>query len=315
MAVGDAIVSGKAQVIKNVKDIDKFEDGSILVTLMTDPDWVPVMKRAAGIITDHGGRTSHAAIVSRELGIPAIVGTGNATQKLRHGQPITLSCAEGEKGFVYEGTVAYEKIDLDLNDLPQTKTQIMTNIGDPTAAFRWWRLPTQGIGLARMEFIINNSIKIHPMALLGFKTLKDAGARRQIERLTRGYKDKAEFFVDNLARGIAMIAASQHPYPVIVRMSDFKTNEYANLIGGAGFEPKEDNPMIGFRGASRYYTPEYRAGFALECRAMKRVREEMGLTNVVVMIPFCRTMEEADKVLAEMATNGLKRGEAACRST
>ena len=273
MAVGDAIVSGKAQVIKNVKDIAKFEDGSILVTLMTDPDWVPIMKKAAGIITDHGGRTSHAAIVSRELGIPAIVGTGNATKVLKHGQEITLSCAEGEKGFVYDGLVKYEQIDLDLKDLPKTKTQIMMNIGDPAAGFRWWRLPAQGIGLARMEFIINNMIKIHPMALVKFNQLKDAKAKRLIAKLTEGYKDKSEYFVDNLSRGIGMIAASQYPYPVIVRLSDFKTNEYANLIGGAQFEAKEENPMIGFRGASRYYDDKYREGFALECRALKRVRE------------------------------------------
>lgn len=308
MAVGEAIVSGKAQVLLNAKDIDKFEDGSILVTVMTDPDWVPIMKKAAGIITDHGGRTSHAAIVSRELGIPAIVGTGNATKILKHGQEITLSC-EGEKGFVYDGYVKYEAIDLDLKNLPKTKTQIMMNIGDPAAGFRWWRLPTQGIGLARMEFIINNHIKIHPMALVKFNQLKDVKAKKLILKLTQGYKNKLEYFVDNLARGIAMIAASQYPYPVIVRMSDFKTNEYANLIGGAQFESHEDNPMIGFRGASRYYDDKYREGFALECRAIKRVREVMGLTNVVVMIPFCRTVEEADKCLQEMEKNGLKRHE------
>lgn len=308
MAVGEAIVSGKAQVLKSAKEIDKFEEGSILVTLMTDPDWVPIMKKAAGIITDHGGRTSHAAIVSRELGIPAIVGTGKATKVLKHGQLITLSC-EGEKGFVYEGAVKYETKELDLKDLPKTKTQIMMNIGDPAAGFRWWKLPAQGIGLARMEFIITNHIKIHPMALLKFKELKDAKAKKLISDMTKGFKDKSEYFIQNLARGIGMIAASQHPYPVIVRMSDFKTNEYAGLIGGAQFEPHEDNPMIGFRGASRYYDDKYRDGFALECRAIKRVREQMGLTNVVVMIPFCRTVEEADKCLKEMEKNGLKRHE------
>ncbi len=308
MAVGEAIVSGKAQVLMDAKEIDKFEDGSILVTMMTDPDWVPIMKKAAGIITDHGGRTSHAAIVSRELGIPAIVGTGNATRILKHGQEITLSC-EGEKGFVYGGYVKYEAIDLDLKNLQKTKTQIMMNIGDPAAGFRWWRLPTQGIGLARMEFIITNHIKIHPMALVKFNELKDVKAKKLILKLTRGFKDKPGYFVDRLARGIAMIAASQYPYPVIVRMSDFKTNEYANLIGGAQFESHEDNPMIGFRGASRYYDDKYREGFALECRAIKMVREQMGLTNVVVMIPFCRTVEEADKCLLEMEKNGLKRHE------
>jgi len=309
LAIGQAVVSGKAQVIKDAKNIALFEKGSILVTVMTDPDWVPIMRQAAGIITDHGGRTSHAAIVSRELGIPAIVGTGIATKTLKHGQPITLSCAEGEKGFIYQGLLKYEAKELNLKDLPQTKTQIMMNMGEPAAAFRWWRLPCHGIGLARMEFIINNEIKIHPMALVRFKQLKDAKARRTIEKLTSGYKDKTEYFVEKLARGIGMIAASQYPYPVIVRLSDFKTNEYANLIGGQQFEYHEENPMIGFRGASRYYNEKYREGFALECRALKRVREEMGLTNVVVMIPFCRTIKEADQVIAVMAENGLKRGE------
>jgi pyruvate,water dikinase len=308
MAVGEAIIAGKAQVLLDPKQIDKFEDGSILVTTMTDPDWVPIMKKASGIITDHGGRTSHAAIVSRELGIPAIVGTGNATKILKHGQEITLSC-EGEKGFVYEGYVKYEAIDLDLKGLPETRTQIMMNIGDPAAGFRWWKLPAKGIGLARMEFIITNHIKIHPMALVKFKQLKDPKAKKLILELTRGFKDKSEYFVDHLARGVAMIGASQYPYPVIVRMSDFKTNEYAGLIGGAQFEAHEENPMIGFRGASRYYDDKYREGFALECRAIKRVREQMGITNVVVMIPFCRTVEEADKCLLEMEKNGLKRGE------
>ena len=309
LAVGDAVVSGQAQVIKNAKNIDLFKDGSILVTGMTDPDWVPIMRKAAGIITDHGGRTSHAAIVSRELGIPAIVGTGIATKTLHYGQQITLSNAEGEKGFVYEGLLKFEEEDLDLKDLPQTKTQIMMNLGEPAAAFRWWRLPCHGIGLARMEFIINNEIKIHPMALVKFNKLKDAKARRTIEKLTQGYKDKTEYFVDKLARGIGMLGACQYPHPVIVRMSDFKTNEYANLIGGSQFEYHEENPMIGFRGASRYYNEKYREGFALECRAIKRVREQMGLTNVIVMIPFCRTIKEADSVLAVMAENGLKRGE------
>jgi len=309
LAIGDAVVSGKAQVIKDVKNIGLFEKGSILVTGMTDPDWVPIMRQAAGIITDHGGRTSHAAIVSRELGIPAIVGTGIATKTLHHGQQITLSCAEGEKGFIYEGFLKFEEEELNLKGLPQTKTQIMMNMGEPAAAFRWWRLPCHGIGLARMEFIINNEIKIHPMALVRFSELKDAKARKRIEALTRGYKDKTEYFVDKLARGIGMIAASQYPYPVIVRMSDFKTNEYANLIGGSQFEYKEENPMLGFRGASRYYSDKYREGFSLECRALKRVREEMGLANVVVMIPFCRTIGEADSVLKVMGENHLKRGE------
>ncbi|RJQ36608.1 MAG: phosphoenolpyruvate synthase [Dehalococcoidia bacterium] len=308
LAIGQAIATGKAQVIKSAADIEQFKDGSILVTGMTDPDWVPIMKLAAGIITDLGGRTSHAAIVSRELGIPAIVGIGNATTVLKNGQEITLSCAEGDEGHVYEGILGYTASDVDLSHVPETKTQIMMNIASPAAAFRWWQLPCKGIGLARMEFIINNVIKVHPMALVRFDDLKDAKARNEIQELTRGYADKTEYFVDQLAYGIAKITASQYPHPVIVRMSDFKTNEYANLIGGKQFEPDEENPMLGFRGASRYYSDRYRAGFALECRAIKKVREVIGLTNLVAMIPFCRTPEEGEKVLGVMAENGLKRG-------
>lgn len=309
MAIGTAVAAAKACVIKSADEIQMFEPGAILVTGMTDPDWVPIMKQAAGIITDFGGRTSHAAIVSRELGIPAIVGTGEATKVLNDEQPITLSCAEGDHGYVYDGILAYEAEVLDLEDLPKLRTRIMMNVGDPDAAFRWWRLPAYGIGLARMEFIINNFIKIHPMALVRYEQLKDEKAKRTIARLTTGYNDKTEYFVEHLARGIARIAASQFPEPVIVRMSDFKTNEYANLIGGAEFEPKEENPMLGFRGASRYYDPRYREGFALECKAIKRVRDEIGLDNVIMMIPFCRTLGEADQVLDVLARNGLKRGE------
>lgn len=276
---------------------------------MTDPDWVPIMKKAAGIVTDHGGRTCHAAIVSRELGIPAIVGTGEATSTLEDSQDITISCAEGDRGVIYQGILEYEESELNLDEIPKTKTQIMMNIASPDAAFRWWRLPCEGIGLARMEFIINNVIKIHPMALIHLDELEDKDARQQIQKLTQGYEDKTEYFVDNLARGIAKIAAAQYPNPVIVRMSDFKTNEYADLIGGQQFEPEEANPMLGFRGASRYYSDRYREGFALECRALKRVREEIGFNNVIIMIPFCRTLDEADKVLHVLAENGLKRGE------
>jgi len=276
---------------------------------MTDPDWVPIMKKASGIVTDHGGRTSHAAIVSRELGVAAIVGTGNATEDLKDGQEVTISCAEGDQGKVYEGILDYEEKEIDLENVPEPKTEIMINIASPAAAFRWWRLPCRGIGLARMEFIINNIIKIHPMALVRYEELEDGSARRKIEELTRGYEDKSEYFVDHLSRGIARIAASQHPHQVILRMSDFKTNEYANLIGGAHFEPDEDNPMLGFRGASRYYSEQYREGFGLECRAVKRAREEIGLTNISVMIPFCRTIEEADRVLEVIEEHGLKRGE------
>jgi len=309
LAIGQAIATGKAQVIKSADEIERFEDGAILVTEMTDPDWVPIMKRAAGIITDHGGRTSHASIVSRELGIPAIVGTENATKVLKDGAEITLSCAEGERGYVYRGALKFEAVDVSLEEIPETRTQIMINIASPEAAFRWWQLPCQGIGLARIEFIINNTIKIHPLALASFAAVKDKAARQQIQELTRGYTDKTEYFVAHLSSGIAKIAASQYPDPVVVRLSDFKTNEYANLIGGKQFEPEEQNPMLGFRGAARYYSDRYRAGFALECRAVKRVREEIGLTNVIIMVPFCRTPEEADQVLAVMAEQGLVRGQ------
>ena len=308
LSIGDAIAAGKVCLIRSVHDIREFRDNAILVTEMTDPDWVPVMKRAAGIVTDHGGRTCHAAIVSRELGIPAIVGTGRGTEVLSDGQPVTISCAEGDQGYIYEGILPFQEAEVNLEDIPQTQTRIMMNIGSPAAAFRWWRLPCQGIGLARMEFIINNIIKVHPMALVKFQDVEDPQARRQIEELTQGYEDKPQYFVDHLARGIAKIAASQYPEPVIVRMSDFKTNEYANLIGGRQFEPREDNPMLGFRGASRYYSNRYREGFALECRAIRKVREEIGLKNVIVMIPFCRTLKEADRVLATMAEYGLQRG-------
>jgi pyruvate,water dikinase len=309
IAIGEAAVNGRVCLIASPKDIDRFIDGAILVTQETDPDWVPIMKRAAGIVTDHGGRTSHAAIVSRELGVPAIVGTGNATHVLHDAQDITLSCAEGEDGFIYDGHAQIEAKDLDLKVIPPTRTRVMLNLANPAAAFRWWRLPADGVGLARMEFVVSNHIKIHPMALVHFDKLQDPEARRRILELTRGHEDKSEYFVDRLARGLGRIAAAFYPKPVIVRLSDFKTNEYANLIGGAGFEPKEENPMLGFRGASRYYSPRYRDGFALECRALNRLRYEMGLSNVVVMIPFCRSVEEADRVLEVMAQNGLKRGE------
>ena len=309
LSIGDAIAAGKVCRILNVEDIDQVEDDSILVTEMTDPDWGPVMKRVAGIITDYGGRTCHAAIVSRELGIPAIVGSGEATRILESGQSVTVSCAEGDQGNVYEGILDFEALEVNLEEVPETKTQIMMNIASPAAAFRWWKLPAQGIGLARMEFIINNIVKIHPMALVHYDELEDSKAWKQIRDLTQGYEDKREYFVDQLSLGIAKLAASQYPHPVIVRMSDFKTNEYANLIGGQSFEPKEENPMIGFRGASRYYSDRYREGFALECRAIKRVREEIGFDNVLIMIPFCRTPQEADRVMDVLAQNGLKRGE------
>ncbi len=309
LAVGDAIAVGKPAVLQDLEEMEKFEDGSILVTEMTDPDWGPVMKRAAAIVTEHGGRTSHAAIVSRELGIPAVVGAEKAMAKLQGQEKVTVSCAEGVQGRVYKGELAHSAENIDLEAVPEVDVKIMMNIATPDAAFRWWRLPADGIGLARMEFIINNIIKIHPMALVQPEKIKDGEVRRQVEDLTRGYKDYPEYFVDHLSRGIAKIAASQYPKPVIVRMSDLKTNEYANLIGGEYFEPKEENPMLGFRGAARYYSERYRAGFDLECRAIRRVRGKLGFTNVVVMIPFCRTLDEADKVLEIMAENGLRRGE------
>ena len=309
LSIGDAIASGQVCLIETAKDIEKFVDGSILVTQTTDPDWVPIMKRAAAIVTDHGGRTSHAAIVSRELGLPAVVGTGNATEILHTGQDVTISCAEGDEGFIYEGVAEFSVEELDVNDLPETDTKVMLNLANPGSAFRWWRLPADGIGLARMEFVVSNAIRVHPMALVHFDRLKDEEAKAEIAALTAGYDNKPDYFVDKLARGLGRLAAAVHPKPVIIRMSDFKTNEYAGLVGGAEFEPAEENPMIGFRGASRYYSPRYREGFALECQAIKRLRDEMGFTNVVVMIPFCRSVGEADKVLGVMAENGLKRGE------
>lgn len=270
------------------------------------------MRRASAIVTDYGGRTSHAAIVSRELGLPAIVGAARATHLLHDEQEVTVSCAEGREGFVYEdeGAADYEVEEIDFGSIPRTRTRVMLNLANPAAAFRWWRVPADGVGLARMEFVVSNHIKIHPMALARYDSLKDDAARQAIDALTAGYEDRTEYFVNQLARGLGRIAAVQYPHPVIVRMSDFKTNEYANLIGGAEFEPKEENPMLGFRGASRYYSPRYRDGFALECRAIRRLRNEMGFTNVVVMIPFCRSTKEADRVLDVMAENGIRRGEA-----
>lgn len=308
LAVGDAIASGKISILHDVKEMEGFEDGSVLVTEMTDPDWGPIMKRAAAIVTEHGGRTSHAAIVSRELGIPAVVGAENAMEKLQGHDQVTVSCAEGVQGRVYKGKLEYSEEDIDLGTIPEVSVQIMLNIATPDAAFRWWRLPADGIGLARMEFIINNLIKIHPMALVHPEKIKDEEVLRQVDSLTRGYDDYPEYFIDILSRGIGKIAASQYPKPVIVRMSDLKTNEYANLIGGKYFEPQEENPMLGFRGASRYYSERYRKGFDLECAAIRRVRDKLGFDNVIVMIPFCRTLEEADKVLAIMSENGLQRG-------
>ncbi|SPS00071.1 phosphoenolpyruvate synthase [Cupriavidus taiwanensis] len=310
VSIGDAVAAGVVCVIESPREMGRFIDGAILVTRSTDPDWMPVMRRAAAIVTDHGGRTSHAAIVSRELGLPAIVGTGNATQLLHDEQQVTVSCAEGREGFVYEGTADYDVEEIDFGSIPATRTKVMLNLANPAAAFRWWRIPADGVGLARMEFVISNHIKIHPMALVRYDMLRDDDSKRTIDSLTSGYASKTAYFVDRLARGLGRIAAVQYPHPVVVRMSDFKTNEYAHLIGGVEFEPQEENPMLGFRGASRYYSPRYREGFALECQAIRCLRSEMGFDNVVVMIPFCRSAKEADRVLEVMAENGLVRGEA-----
>jgi pyruvate,water dikinase len=309
LSIGDKIGQGQANIIKSVHDINKFRKGQVLVTDMTDPDWEPVMKIASAIVTNRGGRTCHAAIVARELGVPCIVGTNNGTEKIKNNEKVTVSCAEGEKGFVYEGLLKFSVRKTNLKKMKRPKTKIMMNLGNPDQAFEFSFIPNDGVGLAREEFIINEYIKIHPLALLNFNKLKDKKAKKKINELTLNYKNKADFFVDKLSQGIAMIGAAFYPKDVIVRASDFKSNEYANLIGGKEFEPKEDNPMIGWRGASRYYSENYRKAFALECKAFKKVRDEMGLTNVKIMIPFCRTVEEGKKVLKEMEKNGLKRGE------
>jgi pyruvate, water dikinase len=307
-SVGEKVARGPVRVVRSAANLDEVQDGDVLVTVKTDPDWEPTMKKAAAIVTDRGGRTCHAAIVSRELGLPAIVGTENGTEKLKDGQVVTVSCAEGEIGFVYEGSLKFDIEHVNLHALPRPRTKVMMNVANPQEAFRLSSIPNDGIGLAREEFIITTYIKIHPMALIDFERLEDRAVRAEIERLTAGYADKSQFFIDKLAQGVAMIGAAFYPKDVIVRLSDFKTNEYANLVGGKPYEPVEENPMIGFRGASRYYDPRYRAGFALECRAMKKVRDEMGLDNVKLMIPFCRTVEEGRRVLAEMEKHGLKRG-------
>ncbi len=308
VAIGEAIAAGRVRILHSPSEMRRFEDGDVLVTERTDPDWGPIMKRAAAIVTDRGGRTSHAAIVSRELGVPAVVGCGDASKVLRHGSHVTVSCAEGSKGKIFGGALRFEREQVDLEQLPEPPVALMINLATPEAAFRWWRLPTEGVGLARMEFIISDAIKIHPLALTRFEQIEDVAVREEIEELTAGYDDKTEYFVDRLARGIACIAASQYPHRAIVRLSDFKTNEYAQLIGGEMFEPKEENPMLGFRGASRYYSDRYRDGFALECRALRRAREVLGLDNVCVMVPFVRTVEEADRVIAALAEQGLRRG-------
>jgi pyruvate,water dikinase len=308
-AVGEKIASGRTRRIAGARDLAAFKAGEILVAPATSPDWEPVMKIAAGVITDTGGRTCHAAIVARELGIPAVVGATHATDKLKTGTSVTISCAEGDIGSVYQGTVAFDVTRTPLSELSQPRTPIMVNVGTPEMAFRVAMQPQAGVGLARMEFIISEHIGVHPMALLKPDKIASAKARAAIARLVQGYKTPADFFIERLSEGVGTIAAAFYPKPVIVRLSDFKTNEYASLLGGEAFEPKEENPMLGFRGASRYSHPAYAEGFALECAALRRVREKMGLSNLRVMVPFCRTVEEGRRVIATMAANGLKRGE------
>ncbi|HSL25529.1 MAG TPA: phosphoenolpyruvate synthase, partial [Acidimicrobiia bacterium] len=308
-AVGTAAAHGAVRVVASVRDLPAFQPGEVLVADTTTPDWEPVMKTAAAIITNRGGRTCHAAIVARELGIPAVVGTEEGTERLAGRGVVTVSCCEGDVGRVYEGRVPFQVDDVDLERVPQPQTELMVNLGNPEIAFQTGRLPVAGVGLARMEFIISESIQAHPMALLHPERISDPGERRAIETLTSGYPSGAEYFIQRLSEGVGTIAAAFYPRPVIVRLSDFKTNEYANLLGGKAFEPLEANPMIGFRGASRYAHPAYQEGFGLECAAMKRVRDDMGLSNVKLMIPFCRRIDEGRRVLAVMAEFGLRQGE------
>lgn len=308
-SIGEKIGVGTPRIITSVKELGSFQDGDVLVADMTDPDWEPIMKKASAIITNRGGRTCHAAIVSRELGVPCVVGTGRATEILAKSGKVTVNCADGATGFVYDGALPFQVEEIELDQLSWTRTKILVNVGNPEHAFSLSALPVDGVGLAREEFIIANEVKIHPLALTRFESIPDSETKEKINALTRGYENREEYFIDKLAQGIAMIAAAFYPREVIVRLSDFKSNEYANLLGGKYFEPTESNPMIGFRGASRYYNAKYRDGFALECRALVRVRQDMGLNNVKVMIPFCRTVEEGELVLKEMAQNGLPHGQ------
>jgi pyruvate,water dikinase len=308
-SVGHRIGAGRARVIADPAHLESFRAGEVLVAETTTPDWEPVMKRAAAVVTERGGRTCHAAIVSRELGIPAVVGAEGATTKVATGEPITVSCAEGDDGYVYRGALRHHVEALSVGSLPRPRTHVQMNVGDPSKAFSLAQIPNDGVGLARIEFIINNAVQVHPMALLHPERVPDPAARAKIADLTRGYASGADYFVERLAEGVGTIAAAFHPKPVVVRLSDFKSNEYAKLVGGEPFEAREDNPMLGLRGAARYTHPSYREAFALECRAMKRVREEMGLGNVQLMIPFCRRVEEGERVLAELAKHGLRRGE------
>lgn len=307
-SVGNKIGAGVAKRIMDIKEINNFKAGEVLVTDMTDPDWEPIMKIASAIVTDKGGRTCHAAIISREMGIPCVVGTEEGSQKIKTGTKVTVSCAEGEEGYVYEGELPFVINTTNIKNLKRPATKIMMNVGEPDQAFGDSFIPNDGVGLARLEFIINNYIKIHPLALLNYSKIKDAKVKKQIDDITFGFSDKKKFFINKMAEGVATIAAAFHPKDVIVRLSDFKTNEYANLIGGKEYEPIESNPMIGWRGASRYYAPQFVPAFEMECQAMKKVRDEMGLTNLKIMIPFCRTVEEGRRVKEIMAKHGLKQG-------
>jgi pyruvate,water dikinase len=306
-SIGQKIGAGTAKIIRDVSEMDRIQTGDVLVSDMTDPDWEPVMKRAAAIVTNRGGRTCHAAIIARELGIPAVVGCGNATEIIKDGTDVTVSCAEGDEGFVYEGKLDYEQKQIELDSLPEIPVKVMMNVGNPDRAFDFANIPNHGVGLARLEFIINRMIGVHPRALLDYANLDDV-TKQAVDDQMAGYDDPVEFFVEKLAEGVSTIAAAFAPEPVIVRMSDFKSNEYANLVGGDRYEPKEENPMLGFRGAARYVDESFRPCFELECRAIRKVRNDMGLRNVQLMIPFVRTVQQAKDVIAALAANGLERG-------
>ncbi|HYK24859.1 MAG TPA: phosphoenolpyruvate synthase, partial [Steroidobacteraceae bacterium] len=307
-SIGQRIGAGRARVVRQLAEMSRVEPGDVLIADMTDPDWEPVMKRAAAFVTDRGGRTCHAAIIARELGIPAVVGCGDATRRVRDGVEVTVSCAEGDTGHVYAGRLAIDHRTIELDHMPQAPVKVMMNVANPDRAFNFAALPHRGVGLARLEFIVNRMIGVHPRALLEYGRLEDAALKERIDAQCAGYADPVSFYVEKLAEGIAQIAAAFHPEPVIVRLSDFKSNEYANLLGGRAYEPHEENPMLGFRGASRYVDPAFRPCFELECRALLRVREEMGLENVQVMVPFVRSVREAEQVTGLLAANGLQRG-------
>jgi len=308
-SIGALIGSGKAKLIANLDEMDKIQEGDVLVTDMTDPDWEPIMKKASAIVTNRGGRTCHAAIIAREMGVPAVVGCGDATDKIADGAPVTVSCAEGDIGYIYKEELEYKCDSIEINSMPEIPVKIMMNVGNPERAFDFAQLPNEGIGLARLEFIINNMIGIHPKALINYETLEDQKLKAKIDKKISAYESPKEYFIERMVEGIATLAAAFHPKPVILRMSDFKTNEYAHLLGGENYEPKEDNPMIGFRGATRYISEEFRDCFDLECEAIHRVREKMGLTNLQIMIPFVRSLQGANRVIELLSENGLKRGE------